>query len=92
LRAAFYLERSKKMNKIPVIAIIAATSLMGCVPSPREMATAPISIDSPKGKISCQLFSAESTLWDMAISYPKGVAQKDADEACRAEGKRRQGG
>lgn len=58
---------------------------MGCVDK-RSYETAPVLLSTDKGTIICQLYRADLTLWDEAISVPTGISIKTGDALCKQRG------
>lgn len=65
-------------------------TLSGCIDI-ESYETAPVSVSTPQGVVTCQLYTANRVLWDEAIRVPKGMSIKTGDAICRAEGSRRKG-
>lgn len=70
---------------LPLIATVAA-----CVPSPEDLETTPVQVQTPKGIVTCQLYRPDRVIWDRAIDYPATkMSVPEADAFCRQEGRRR---
>nr|WP_321252949.1 hypothetical protein [uncultured Ruegeria sp.] len=70
---------------LPVLAAITA-----CVPSPESLETTPVQVQTPKGVVTCQLYTLNRVIWDRAIDYPATkMSVAEADAYCRQEGQRR---
>lgn len=65
-------------------------TLSGCIDI-ESYETAPVSVSTPQGVVTCQLYTANRVLWDEAIRVPTGMSIKTGDAICRAEGNRRKG-
>lgn len=65
-------------------------TLSGCIEL-ESYETAPVSVSTPQGVVTCQLYTANRVLWDEAIRVPKGMSINTGDAICRAEGSRRKG-
>ncbi|WP_284163780.1 hypothetical protein [Frigidibacter sp. SD6-1] len=61
--------------------------LSACV-SPADYETTPVTVNSPKGPVVCQLYTKQQVLWDRAVSVPTGMTVKEGDQICIAEGQR----
>ncbi|GGH17915.1 hypothetical protein SAMN05444007_11738 [Cribrihabitans marinus] len=70
-------------------AITAAGLLAACSPDPRNFETDPVRIDTPKGAVTCQLYTDQTVVWDRAIAAPAGMSIQEADKICVDEGYRR---
>lgn len=75
------------------IAAIAAmalgvAALTAC--TPRQFESDPVTVGSPQGPVTCQLYTRNMLDWDRSINRPATMSVADADQICRAEGKRRQ--
>ncbi|WP_170600527.1 hypothetical protein [Ruegeria arenilitoris] len=70
---------------VPVLAVVA-----GCIPSPRELETTPVQVQTPKGVVTCQLYRQDRVDWDRAIDFPANkMSVPEADAYCQQEGQRR---
>ncbi|MEM1005169.1 MAG: hypothetical protein AAF496_02520 [Pseudomonadota bacterium] len=70
---------------LPVLAAFA-----GCVPSPEELETPPVQVQTPEGVVTCQLYRYDRVIWDRAIDFPATkMSVRTADAYCRQEGQRR---
>ena len=70
---------------LPVLAVLTA-----CIPSPEDLETTPVKIQTPKGEVTCQLYRQDRVTWDRAINYPgTKMTVPEADAYCRQEGQRR---
>ncbi|WP_325168758.1 hypothetical protein [Paracoccus caeni] len=67
-----------------------AVSLAAC--SPQQFESAPVTVDSPQGPVTCQLYTKNMLDWDRSTDRPNGMSVTEADNLCRAEGRRQQGG
>jgi type IV pilus biogenesis protein CpaD/CtpE len=73
-------------------AALAAALLAGCVQSPEAYETTPVKVETPKGIVTCQLYTREIVVWDRAIDRPAKMGVQEADAICRAEGERQKAG
>ncbi|MFY2826639.1 hypothetical protein [Ruegeria sp. MALMAid1280] len=74
-----------KILMLPVVASLAA-----CIPSPEDLETEPVKVQTPKGVVTCQLYRHDRVTWDRAIDYPATkMSVPEADAYCRQEGQRR---
>lgn len=71
-----------------LLASFGAVALAGCVQNPQNFETVPVTLKTPKGKVTCQLYNLETVLWDRAISKSAGLSDHEADQYCRTEGYR----
>lgn len=79
------------MSRIPAaISLMALIVVAGCVGDPTAYETAPVKLKTEKGTVTCQLYTREQVIWDRAIDRPANMSVKEADELCRAEGRRQQ--
>ncbi|MTH99188.1 hypothetical protein [Roseibium sp. RKSG952] len=70
---------------LPVLAALA-----GCIPSPEDLETTPVQVQTPQGVVTCQLYRLDRVTWDRAIDYPATkMSVTQADNYCRQEGQRR---
>ncbi|GAB4534763.1 MAG: hypothetical protein Tsb0024_04560 [Ruegeria sp.] len=66
--------------------------LAGCIPSPRDLETTPVKVQTPKGVVTCQLYRQDRVDWDRAIDFPATkMSVPEADAYCQQEGQRRLG-
>ncbi len=76
------------MQKFTILTALAATVfLAGCLDK-ASFATTPVQVKTPKGVVTCQLYTHEKVLWDEAISAPNGMTIEEADQICIMEGYR----
>ena len=66
------------------------TLLSACVTSPVQYESSPIILDTPQGKVNCQLYTRELVVWDRSIGRPDKMSVAAADNYCINEGKREQ--
>lgn len=70
---------------VPLLAMLA-----GCIPSPEELETAPVKVQTPKGEVTCQLYRPDRVIWDRATNFPATkMSVSEADAYCKQEGQRR---
>ncbi|CUH48468.1 MULTISPECIES: hypothetical protein [Ruegeria] len=70
---------------VPLFAMLA-----GCIPSPEELETAPVKVQTPKGEVTCQLYRPDRVIWDRATNFPATkMSVSEADAYCKQEGQRR---
>ncbi len=48
--------------------------------------TEPVTVETAKGIVVCQLYGAQTVLWDRAIDYPNDMDYREADNYCRRAG------
>ncbi|SMO41726.1 hypothetical protein [Ruegeria faecimaris] len=76
---------TKTLILLPVLA-----SLTACIPSPKDLETTPVKVQTPKGVVTCQLYRQNRVDWDRAIDFPATkMSVPEADAYCRQEGQRR---
>lgn len=68
--------------------LVAAATMAGCVPSPQNYESEPVVLKTPKGNVTCQLYTPELVIWDRSIDRPYGMSVETADAICRKEGQR----
>ena len=73
----------------PVPVLVLAFGLAACVPDPRAYETPPVTLKTPKGPVTCQLYTDRIVAWDRSIDRPARMGLTEADNLCRAEGQRR---
>ena len=67
-----------------------AVAVSACVPSPEDLETTPVKVQTPKGVVTCQLYRQDRVTWDRAIDFPATkMSVPEADAYCRQEGQRR---
>ncbi len=62
--------------------------LAGCSIDPRNYETAPVQVETAQGVVTCQLYTRDTVIWDRATAVPAGMSIPQADEVCKAEGRR----
>lgn len=76
---------TKAVLLLPLVAALSA-----CIPSPEDLETTPVQVQTPKGVVTCQLYRHDRVTWDRAIDFPATrMSVADADAYCRQEGLRR---
>lgn len=70
-------------------ACVVLIGLSGCSYDPREHETEPVLVNTPKGIVTCQLYTRDTIVWDRAIDIPQNMSIREGDEVCRQEGIRR---
>lgn len=78
------------MTKHIALSMAIAAALAGC--SIKQFESAPVTVQTPKGPVVCQLYTRNMVEWDRAISRPDSMGVQEADAICVAEGKRIQSG
>ncbi|WP_170381119.1 hypothetical protein [Ruegeria atlantica] len=74
-----------KLAMLPLVA-----GLTACIPSPEDLETEPVKVQTPKGEVTCQLYRHDRVTWDRAINFPADkMSVPEADGYCRQEGQRR---
>lgn len=77
------------MSKKPILFVIAASVLVaGCATDPKNYESAPVSVETSKGTVVCQLYTRDLVAWDRAIEVPQKMSISEGDTICRAEGQR----
>ncbi len=72
------------------VMVSALAGLAGCIPSPRDLETTPVKVQTPKGVVTCQLYRQDRVDWDRAIDFPATkMSVPEADAYCQQEGQRR---
>ena len=61
-----------------------AVLLSGCLRSSYE--STPVEVDTPKGKVTCQLYTPDRVQWDESIARPEGMSEREADRICISRG------
>ncbi len=75
---------AKAAMTLPLILAVSA-----CVPSPKELESTPVKVNTPKGVVTCQLYRLDRVIWDRAIDFPATkMSVPEADAYCRQEGER----
>ncbi|MBO9445047.1 hypothetical protein [Ruegeria sp. R14_0] len=73
---------------ILIVPLFAA--LAGCIPTPEDLESTPVKVQTPKGEVTCQLYRQDRVTWDRAINFPATkMSVPEADAYCRQEGQRR---
>ncbi|MEP3638288.1 MAG: hypothetical protein ABJM43_12455 [Paracoccaceae bacterium] len=76
------------MFRIMTMGLIAPLAVAGCATSPAQFETTPVQLQTPKGVVTCQLYTKERVIWDRSIDRPASMSVKEADDICLAEGLR----
>lgn len=64
----------------------AAALVTGCTIASFE--TTPVTVETEKGPVVCQLYQMDRVDWDRSIDHPNSISVPEADAICRAEGHR----
>lgn len=72
------------MMRAGLIVVASVMAISGCVRSSYE--STPVVVNTPKGKVTCQLYTAERVQWDEAIAKPESMSKREADNVCIAKG------
>lgn len=76
------------MKKLTLVMAVAATGVMaGCV-SKTAYESNPVQIETPKGMVTCQLYTRDRVQWDESIAVPAGMTKAEGDAYCIQEGHR----
>ena len=70
-----------------ISAAVCAAALAGCV-SPEQFETPPVTLQTDRGPVLCQLYRLDQVTWDRAIDRPDSMDVETADQLCRNEGRR----
>lgn len=74
---------------VTYLAVLFSLMLVSGCAHPTYYETAPVEVETPRGVVTCQLYTPEEVLLDEAIFAPDGMSIPEADAFCRAEGHRR---
>ena len=74
------------MTRNLILAGMGGLLLAGCLGTPRQYESAPVTVSTKQGAVVCQLYTRELVLWDRAIDRPETMDVQTADEVCRREG------
>ena len=67
---------------------IGLISISACSNDPTDYETDQVSLTTPQGEVTCQLYRRDMVLWDRAVTRPAGMTDEAANQACRNEGTR----
>ena len=71
--------------------LLPAVVLLGaCTIDPKNYETTPVTVDSAKGPVTCQLYTKEMLTWDRAIGHSGSMSVEEADAICKAKGAEQQ--
>ena len=77
------------MNKFLSLSLLVTTLAIVTACSPTLYETDPVTLETDKGDVICQLYDKKAVLLDRAIHMPHAMHIAEADALCRAEGERR---
>ena len=77
------------MNKFLSLSLLGTTLALVTACSPIVYETDPVTLETDKGEVICQLYTHRSVILDRAIHMPHAMHVAEADALCRAEGERR---
>lgn len=69
------------------VAVVATGVMAGCV-NKSAYESNPVKIKTPKGEVTCQLYTRDRVQWDEAIAVPSGMTKAEGDAYCVQEGHR----
>ncbi|MDC0345349.1 hypothetical protein OAM99_01535 [Planktomarina sp.] len=76
------------MNKFLSLSLLVTTLAIVTACSPTLYETDPVTLETDKGDVICQLYDKKAVLLDRAIHMPHAMPIAEADALCRAEGER----
>ena len=76
------------MNKFLSLSLLVTTLAIVTACSPTLYETDPVTLETDKGDVICQLYDKKAVLLDRAIHMPHAMHIAEADALCRAEGER----
>jgi hypothetical protein len=76
------------MNKFLSLSLLGTTLAIVTACSPTLYETDPVTLETDKGDVICQLYDKKAVLLDRAIHMPHAMHIAEADALCRAEGER----
>ena len=76
------------MNKFLSLSLLGTTLAIVTAYSPTLYETDPVTLETDKGDVICQLYDKKAVLLDRAIHMPHVMHVAEADALCRAEGER----
>lgn len=68
-------------------AAAALVLLTACIDK-KAFETAPVTLETPQGDVTCQLYTDERVMWDESIAHPQSMTKEAADKLCWNEGVR----
>lgn len=77
------------MNKFLSLSLLGTTLAIVTACSPTLYETDPVTLETVKGDVICQLYDKKAVILDRAINMPHAMHIAEADALCRAEGERR---
>jgi hypothetical protein len=77
------------MNKFLSLSLLGTTLAIVTACSPTMYETDPVTLETDKGDVICQLYDKKAVILDRAIHMPHAMHIAEADALCRAEGERR---
>ena len=77
------------MNKFLSLSLLGTTLAIVTACSPIAYETDPVTLETDKGDVICQLYDNNAVILDRAIHMPHAMHFAEADALCRAEGERR---
>ena len=76
------------MNKFLSLSLLGTTLAIVTACSPIVYETDPVTLETDKGDVICQLYDKKAVLLDRAIHMPHAMHIAETDALCRAEGER----
>ena len=76
------------MNKFLSLSLLGTTLAIVTACSPTLYETDPVTLETDKGDVICQLYDKKAVILDRAIHMPHAMHIAEADALCRAEGER----
>jgi len=72
--------------------LMAVLVVAACADAKQPWESAPVTVTTDHGPVTCQLYTEKAVLWDRATARPAGMTDNAANRVCRAEGEMRRGG
>ncbi len=72
----------------PLLVLSGLILATACTISPKAYESAPVTVQTSKGAVVCQLYTKEIVEWDRAIQRPQSMSIEEADNICLEAGRR----
>lgn len=73
-------------------AFIAVAAISACSIDPKDYETAPVTVQTAQGPVTCQLYTKSMVRWDRSITRPETMSVATADAICLKEGQKEKNG
>lgn len=67
---------------------VGIAALTACSLNPEDYESTPVTVDTPQGQVTCQLYTKDIVEWDRSVDRPETMSVETADAYCLKEGQK----